>query len=340
MSQTALPKNSDAKASRTGGGSSPEQGVRVDRRRFLAAAAAAVGASAVEGMPAVAHGNALSADAPRSLPRERISIQLFTLRDLLASDLQGTLNALRAIGYRRVEHAGFMDRTVQQFKAALDAAGLVASSGHVAIPQPFDAATWNASLQDALTLGSRYIVNPIVGIDFFPAGRVVRDSATWSAVARDLNRAGRMASERGLRFGYHGHNWEFLRLSDQPTKTAFDLLIEQTDPRYVHFELDLFLLWRGAQDPVDLLGRLAGRVRQYHVKDMDLGLPVPPFPTVTAFDMADPGRGLIDFVRIFRTREAEEYIVERDDAGTPPRTKEQALDTARVGFNYLATVQV
>jgi hypothetical protein len=135
MSQTVLPKNSDAKASRTGGGSSPEQGVRIDRRRFLAAAAAAVGASAVEGIPAVAHGNALSADALRSLPRDRISIQLFTLRDLLAFDLQRTLNALRAIGYRRVEHAGFVDRSVQDFKAALDAAGLVASSGHVAIPQ-------------------------------------------------------------------------------------------------------------------------------------------------------------------------------------------------------------
>jgi hypothetical protein len=83
-----------------------------------------------------------------------------------AIDLQGTLNALRAIGYRRVEHAGFVGRTVTQFKAALDAAGLRASSGHVLIPQPFNEAAWNASLQDALTLQSRFIVHPFFGINF------------------------------------------------------------------------------------------------------------------------------------------------------------------------------
>jgi sugar phosphate isomerase/epimerase len=330
---------------RTAAKASPshEAGARISRRRLLTAAGATAAAVGVPG--ALANVAAAHDDDDRwtdrrwgsgrdRIPRERISIQLFTLRDQLAIDFEGTLRRLGEIGYRRVEHAGFVGRTVEQFKAALDAAGLRATSGHVQIPQPFDAAAWSASLEDAVTLGSRYIVFPGgFGVDF-AAGTVARDSATWRAFARDLNRAGQMARRVGLRFGYHNHNWEFFRLTDDPSRTVYDLLVEETDPRYVHFELDLFWAWRGAHDPVDLLRRIDGRVRQYHVKDMDLGLPVP-VPSL-AFDFADPGRGLIDFVRIFQAHEVEEYIVERDDAGTPPRTSAQALDTARIGYEFLA----
>jgi sugar phosphate isomerase/epimerase len=305
---------------------------RVSRRRFLAAAsatAAAVGASGAAAAAAGAHeGGGGYGRRPVRIPRDRISIQLYTLRNQLAIDFEGTLRALAAIGYRRVEHAGFVGRSVTEFKAALDAAGLRATSGHVGIPQPFNEAAWNASLQDALVLGSRFIVVPFFGINF-GTGEVVRDSATWTAFAHDLNRAGQMARRVGLRLGYHNHNWEFFRLTDDPSRTAFDVLIEETDPRYVHFQLDLFWTWRGAHDPVDILERIDGRVRQYHVKDMN-----------QAGSFEDPGRGLIDFVRIFREQQVEEYIVERDDAGSPPRTPAQALDTARVGFEYLANLSL
>jgi len=308
-----------------------EIAMQISRRRFLTTTtvtAAAVGAPGALAGGAAAHRDSDYGRGRDRIPRERISIQLFTLRDQLALDLPGTLQALREIGYRRVEHAGFVGRTATQFKAALDAAGLQATSGHVLIPQPFDPTAWSASLQDALTLRSRYIVHPFFGINF-GTGAVVRDSATWAAFADDLNRAGQMARRVGLRLGYHNHNWEFFRLTDDPSRTAFDVLVEETDPRYVHFQLDLFWSWRGAHDPVDILERLDGRVRQYHVKDMN-----------QAGSFEDPGQGLIDFVRIFRTQEVEEYIVERDDAGTPPRSPAAALDTARVGYEFLANLSL
>ena len=221
-----------------------------------------------------------------------------------------------------------MGRTVQEFKAVTDANGIWVSSGHVAIPQPFDDAAWSASLQDALILGSKYIVHPFFGINF-GTGEVVRDTATWVAFARDLNRAGRMAREVGLRFGYHNHNWEFFPLTDNPGMTAYDVLIEKTDPRYVHFEMDLFWVTRGARDPVDLL-RPASQP----------GEAVPREGHEPGRQLRGPGPGLIDFPRIFRsTRSVDEYIVERDDAGTPPRTPADALETARVGFDYLANVR-
>jgi sugar phosphate isomerase/epimerase len=306
------------------------------RRGFLRTAAAGVvaaGATGWLGADAVAADAAVATDArsggsgDHRVPPGRISIQLYTLRNQLAIDLEGTLAALAEIGYRRVETAGFVGRTVTEFKAALDAVGIWASSNHIGIPQPFDAAAWSASLADARVLESRYVVHPAFGINF-GTGVVVRDRATWAAFAHDLNEAGRMAREAGLRLGYHNHNWEFFRLADDPSHTAYDVLIEETDPRYVHFEMDLFWVFRGARDPVDLLRRLRGRVRQFHVKDLN-----------QAGSFEDPGQGLIDFPRIFRTQQVDEYIVERDDAGSPPRTPADALVTARVGYQFLRTVR-
>jgi sugar phosphate isomerase/epimerase len=173
-------------------------------------------------------------------------------------------------------------------------------------------------------------VHPFFGIDF-ATGEVVRTAAPWRAFARDLNRAGRMARDAGLKLGYHNHNWEFFRLADNPSRTAYDVLTDATDPDLVHLELDLFWATRGARDPVDLIEQNKGRVLQYHVKDMN-----------QAGSFEDPGQGLIDFARIFRhsgEAGAVEYIVERDDAGTPPRQPEDALDTARVGYRFLRTIR-
>jgi sugar phosphate isomerase/epimerase len=314
---------------------SREEVARLSRRGFLrtaAATAAVVGTSTALAAPALAHEGAAGSQGHRRhrVPRDHISIQLFTLRDQLAIDLDGTLQALAEIGYTRVEHAGFVGRTVTEFKAALDAAGLWASSGHVLIPQPFDPAAWRASLADANTLGSEFIVNPFFGIDF-ATGQVTRTEAAWRAFARDLNRAGRMARDAGLKLGYHNHNWEFFPLTDNPSRTAYDVLTEATDPDLVHLEMDLFWVTRGARDPVDLIRANRGRVLQFHVKDLN-----------QAGSFADPGQGLIDFARIFRhSREAGvvEYIVERDDAGSPPREPADALDTARVGYQFLSTVR-
>jgi hypothetical protein len=126
-------------------------------------------------------------------------------------------------------------------------------------------------------------------------------------------------------------NWEFFRLTDNPSRTAYDVLTEVTDPDLVHLQLDLFWATRSARDPVDLIRQNKGRVLQYHVKDMN-----------QAGSFADPGQGLLDFARIFGhsdTAGVREYIVERDDAGTPPREPADALDTARVGYQFLRTVR-
>ncbi|MBB2988249.1 sugar phosphate isomerase/epimerase family protein [Terracoccus luteus] len=302
-----------------------------NRRKLLGAAAvgaAAIGTTTLAGTTAAAAATTASGSSGR-VPRNNISVQLYTLRNILGQELEETLTELSEIGYGKVEHAGFVGLSAADFKKALDNAGLQATSGHVGIPQPFDAETWKRSLEDAAIIGNKYIVHPFFGLG---ADGPVRSSAVYRQLAHDLNTAGEMARKAGLHLGYHNHHLEFTK-QDGGTRTGFDVLMSQTDPRYVHFELDLYWAWRGTADPVDLFNRLRGRVRQVHVKDVQIDT-----SSFTNAPFADPGTGLIDFGRIFqRAKEAGlvEYIVERDDAGSPPRTPEQALETARVGYDYL-----
>jgi sugar phosphate isomerase/epimerase len=177
-------------------------------------------------------------------------------------------------------------------------------------------------------VGNHYIVHPYFGGG--PNGQPIRDGAVYRAFAADLNKAGDLARKAGLDFGYHNHHNEFAR-QDGGTLTGYDILTAETDPALVHLEVDLFWAFRGAHDPVDLIRQHRGRIRQVHVKDLD-----------TAASFADPGAGLIDFARIFQhAAEAGlvEYIVERDDAGSPPRSPADALVTAEVGYDYLANLR-
>lgn len=291
-------------------------------RRQLLGAAAAAGAAATLAAPGAAHAGG-SHSSSRRVPRDQISVQLYTLRNQLQIDLEASLAELAEIGYKRVEHAGFVGRTAAQFRAALDAAGLRATSGHVGIPQPFDANAWERALEDANVVGNKFIVHPFFGQG---ANGPIRDAAVYRAFAADLNRAGRLARRAGLSFGYHNHHAEFFRQNGTKL-TGFDILTGETDDRYVHLEVDLYWAFRGASDPVDLIKKNRGRIKQVHVKDLDVNA-----------GFADPGDGLIDFGRIFQNaKEAGliEYIVERDDAGSPPRTPADALVTAERGYDFL-----
>ena len=312
-----------------------ETGRLFGRRGFLrsgAVAAAAVGVGGTVAAPAA--GTAQLADGSgraghRRVPVDQISIQLYTVRDILAADPAGTLATLRDIGYRRVEAAGTAGLTAAEFRALLDANGIRATSGHFGIPQPFDAAAWQQTLADARTLGCTYVVHPFFGVD---ENGPIRDAAVWRNFALDLNKAGAMARRAGFRFGYHNHHFEFLRVSDGSGRRAWDILTATADPRLVHLELDIYWAWRGTADPVDLLRTHRTRIKQFHVKDMDI-----------ESSFADPGTGLIDFARVFAANAqfggVKEFIVERDDAGTGDREPADALDTARVGYEFLRNIR-
>src|SRR5690348_4439567 len=160
------------------------------RRDFVRALAAAAATTPMLGDLAP-----LAASPPRRLGT--LGVQLYTVRDAMRRDVEGTLARVRNIGYREVETAGYFDRTPQQLKTALGNNGLTAPSCHVGL----DAVT--TKLEDTLgaaqEIGHRWVVFP--GLDDED-----HRPARYDEVADQLNAAGEAASRLGIRLGYHTHD--------------------------------------------------------------------------------------------------------------------------------------
>lgn len=264
------------------------------------------------------------------VPVADICIQLYTCRDQLSADPEGTLRALAKLGYRKVEHAGYAGLSARDFRAVADRAGVRVPTGHTSIPFPYDDAKWRTICEDAVTVGQTYVIEPLpmfalaalVGKQVGAPDEAGVPAALWTSYAQTLERAARVAKEYRLRVGYHNHDPEFtLAVGDPAGRTGFDILMDETTPGLVDFTLDLYWSWHGGVDPVELLTRYPGRIKRFHVKDMD-----------AAGAIADPGKGVIDFRRIFkvaRPQGIQLYTVEQDNAG------ERALDVAKNSYRYL-----
>lgn len=283
----------------------------ISRRSMLrGAAGAALAVGAAGALPAVAAAD----DAERGghgrlrVPKDKISIQMWTVRHVAEADLEGTLDALADIGYRKIELAGTYGRSATEFRRLLDRRHIRATSTHVGI----DGVDLNQAIADAKILGNKR--SNVAWADY-------PTIAEWAAFAERLEAAGKVYRRAGIGFGYHNHNQEFRTIDGV---RPFDVLTSRTTRRNVSFEIDLYWVVTGGAEPVREFYKIAGRVKQYHVKDRkpDGGF-------------ADLGEGTIDFPRIFRaTRplEVEEYIVENDEPV-------DALKCAETGYNYLRNLR-
>jgi sugar phosphate isomerase/epimerase len=253
----------------------------------------------------------------RSSRLERIGIQLYTVRDLLKQDFEGTLSRIGAIGYREVEFAGYFDHTPEQVRAALDHAGLTAPGTHV----PYDAieSGWDAILHTAKLVGHEYVV-----VAWIPEEKrkTVDD---WKRASETLSKAGAACRAAGLQFAYHNHNFEFMKLGDT---VPYDVMLQGTDASLVKLELDLFWITFAGADPLAYFARFPGRFPLVHVKDMA------PKPTPDATPdkvMVDVGKGSIDWKKIFAQSRAagiQHYFVEHDQ---PP----EPLTDIQASYNFL-----
>jgi sugar phosphate isomerase/epimerase len=186
-----------------------------------------------------------------------IALQLYTLRELTARDMLGTLGEVRKLGFRAVEMAGFGGVSPQRLHEELDSLGLQVVALHIGLD---DLETKPAQvLADARLLDSRYIVIPYV------AEERRRSVEQVAELGRTLDRYGEICREAGVRLAYHNHDFEFQQLGGS---TMFDILVESTSPELVAFELDLYWARYADKDPAELLKRLTDRVPLLHAKDM------------------------------------------------------------------------
>jgi len=285
------------------------------RRSFLGALAAA---------PLLPR--ALLAQQRGSRSLGRIGLQLYTVRDLMAKDFNGTLAKVAAIGYQEVEFAGYFDKPPKTVRAVLDRCALTAPSAHVDYASLGD--KWPQVLDDARVIGHKYLVNPWIDES------IRNQPGAWGRIAQTFNRAAEAARKAGIQFAYHNHHFEFVPVDG---KRPFDVLLAECDKDLVKMELDLCWISVAGADPIDYFTRHPGRFPMVHAKDMKR-LPPAPAPGAPALpfdqlfpDMTEVGSGVIDWARIFAassTAGIQHVFVEHDQPADP-------LASVGVSYKYL-----
>ena len=223
-----------------------------------------------------------------------IGIQLYTLRRLAAADLAGTLGQIAKIGYKEIEFAGYYNHPAAEVRDILKANGLAAPSTHVGL---------NAIEQTPAKLfdESRIVGHEWITVASLPSGK--RETVDdWKRVAEQFNKAGTQVKRAGFRFAFHNHNAELKPVAGQ---VPLEILLRETDPALVSYEMDIYWVVNGGGNPVALLDRYPGRFKMLHAKD-SAGPP--------DHKMVDVGAGVIDFKTIFaHAGKIEHCFVEHDN---------------------------
>ncbi|MCI0625562.1 MAG: sugar phosphate isomerase/epimerase [Acidobacteria bacterium] len=188
-------------------------------------------------------------------------LQLYSLRADFKKDVPGTLKKVQGYGIRLVELAGTYDLAPGKFNEMLVAHGLRPVSGHFPYERFRDDAEGVA--REAKVLGLEY-----AGCAWIPHSAQFDEKECRSAI-EVFNRAGAVLAKHGLKFFYHNHGYEF-----QPhgQGTLFDLLVQETRPEHVRYEMDVFWIVHPGQDPAKLLAKYGKRWELMHVKDMKKGV--------------------------------------------------------------------
>ncbi len=290
------------------------------RRSFLrqASAAAVVGTIALKAPRLLAN--------PLGLP---LGLQLYSVRDLLPKDYEGTLHKLGELGYQEVEAAGFFGHDPNQVNAAMKNAGLKCVSAHYG----YDAL--NPKLDEILDFGHKIGLSYLICA--FPGHKDPSQVKSghgrefslddWRWNAEQFNRIGEKAHAAGIRFGYHNHTMEFRK---QEGVVPLDEVIKLTDPAKVTFELDCGWVMVGGADPVTYLKKYASRISMLHVKDFKelpkAGSESTPPPA------ANLGQGAIDYKPIFAAADKsriKHMFVEQEQFDMPP------YDALKVDATYM-----
>lgn len=217
-----------------------------------------------------------------------IGLQLYSLRDQFAKDVPRTLDEVKGFGIKYAELAGTYGMAPEKFKQELDSRGIKPVSAHFAFERYRDDAEGVA--KEAKALGLEY-----AGCAWIPHTGDFDEKTCREAIGV-FNNAGEVLAKHGLKFFYHVHGFEF-----QPhgQGTLLDLLFQETNPKFVNYEMDIFWIVFPGQDPVKLLQKYPNRWRLMHLKDMRKGTPTGALTGGTDVkNDAALGQGLMDLPAI------------------------------------------
>jgi sugar phosphate isomerase/epimerase len=300
------------------------------RRDFLKLAGAATAAAIVfhDAVPLEAY--------PLGLP---LGLQLYSLRELLPTDFDGTLKAIAAAGYTEVEAAGFYAMSAQDFKQSMDKAGLRCVSAHY----PLNMLQPNLEnvLNYAKDAGLQYVVCSSPSLKdpskvkvspkdpgYHEAWVQAFTVDDWKWNAEQFNQIAGRVKGFGMKFGYHNHTTEFHKVGKT---VGYDVLIQQTDPELVTFEMDCGWVAVAGYNPAEYLTKYPTRISMLHVKDFDLKSRKEPLQST------ELGHGTIDYRPIFEAAKKgghiTHYFVEQEEFDMPP------LEAIKIDAEYMQNLK-
>ena len=250
----------------------------------------------------------LSLISLNSLAQDKFGgLALYTVRDEMKANPKEVLKEVADIGYKYIESAGynngkFYGMSPQEFKNYLNEIGLTPMSAHQGTVT-FENA--DKMIADVKAAGFKYFVIPVPPMGFFKYDAETQSMGMTGGAAKladILNTLGEKCNKVGLKLLYHNHDFEFKK--DEDGIIPIDYLLENTDPDYVNFQMDLFWVTKANAKPVSYFEKYPGRFKSWHVKDMD-----------EQGKFAPVGNGRIDFARILEKKDLsgmEFYLVEQD----------------------------
>ncbi|QSF47145.1 sugar phosphate isomerase/epimerase family protein [Paenibacillus tianjinensis] len=184
----------------------------------------------------------------------KLGLQLYTLREELEQDFEGTLRKVAELGYAGVEFYHFFGRTAEEIKGLLQETGLVALGAH----RPYDAMLNDTEQEISfnLEIGNRNLIIPYL----------TEEQRNWEEVVANFSIIGEKCKERGAVFSYHNHDFEFTQSFGE--RTAFDGIFEEVPAELLQVEMDTCWVYYGGYDPVAYIQKYAGRLPIIHLKDM------------------------------------------------------------------------
>jgi sugar phosphate isomerase/epimerase len=263
---------------------------------------------------------------------DRVGLQLYTVREEMKQDVDGTVAKVAQIGYKEVEFAGYFHKTSKEIRALLDQNGLTSPSTHI----PWEDLDKKLAevIDTAHVVGHKYIVCPWIDVG-------QRGADGWKRAAEFFNHTGEATQKAGIQFAYHNHAFEFQPTEGLDGKLPYDYLLGQTDPKLVKMEMDLCWITVGGRDPLVYFKQYPGRFPMVHVKDWKKDAPPPKgdYEGAVGHDikegrLANVGSGSIDWKRIFgKSGEAgiKHYFVENDEA--------KSFDDPKASYQYLVALR-
>jgi len=201
---------------------------------------------------------------------QKYGLQLFSLREQLPKDVKGVIAKVAEAGYKQVEtfgyskEHGFWGLSAAEFKKVLRTNGLTTPSGHYGMDSFLKSGNINEiddAIEAAKILEQDYVVIPYINPDLRQNANDIKSITNW------VNIAAKRVQSAGLKLSYHNHNFEFEPVEGQ---MLMEVLLKNTDPDLVDFEMDVYWVVRAGQDPIKWLENYPGRFKLIHAKDMDI----------------------------------------------------------------------